>query len=1088
MSLVVAKRGRMRWEIELGKALEDFENSLSPEQRAGFQAVRDHAACSPPTIRDVMNLTAEVDLQARHRCFGPRFTRILESVQQYAGIGDVVVGGSQNLIACGVWSLVRMSLLSAPLIQDMASLFPHSKPLQDRVAHYFTTVVRVCQKSIKLCQPSIIGQMRLFIQDGDVSRYESELALQATAIKEQLQLEHTRTTSSVYNAIRSLSEAYKSGKDTENHHRLLDLCSTYNYKPAWKRLRKLGTTESMLVKGRYKHWLSGEQPKSLIVRGKLGSGKSVLLANMVDDVNLKYPKRNTAYFFCCEDELRSLSCRTIMGCFARQLLEPVPAARTAEQSDLFFEDMGTDQIIEALFATAETGEGVVLILDGLESCARQEIWDFLDSLQRLQKVMNVAVCISWSVEAGNDAEIYTNGLARPQIATLPDDRPEIGVFIKGQLLEKVGKRRSLPWRSRTYLGDRTGSQQWLPGMFLWAHLQIEAICLEKSDASIRHALRSLPRSLPEIYQRILDRRKRFAAKYQIRALQLMGAALRPLSKSEFEDSISVVSGNTNITKHRINDVGSVLASCGSLIVLDEEQHTLHFTHHSVKRFLLGQFRDEQDRERFTGLFSETEANSQMGQVIVTYLNWKGFNGQVSQAVAPSLPVGSMPTRIIGSISEQNKKLRTLAVNLLNGKMKPVDLDIDLVPRNSKFNSLSVDYFSFLKYARDYWLHHTKNSDDASLEIFDLFQQLVFTTELVDKALLWKEQPPSCPNYASKESNWAKYHDHQAMLKAYSTYTAVEELFREEGVFRNSLETTLISEEYSLHDMSFSAPHAQLDSPISALEIHSQFMSALETIRSRPPNLERWDSFFPSIERQFEQLLQHQHEMYDKTFDVFSDERVEGEALRKLWVLALSNRLTKPTQRVATGWNQLREILQSSLDPLVRSTISSNGALMFKISSMAETLSDLALRLEQTQDLVERTDKWIISVSQGLGKLQISGTYGVITPSQNPQMCEIYIFEAYMLVFGIRRKQRSHPSGSKQLRLEEEIKLATLYKARNVTHTSGTYDLQIHWTDQGISKLRTIEFDTLESLKQWEAILKEAIHKNYQDPPESHSQE
>lgn len=49
--------------------------------------------------------------QGAHRCLSPRFTRLLDAVQQYASIGDVLIGGSQNLMACGVWPLVRTSLL-----------------------------------------------------------------------------------------------------------------------------------------------------------------------------------------------------------------------------------------------------------------------------------------------------------------------------------------------------------------------------------------------------------------------------------------------------------------------------------------------------------------------------------------------------------------------------------------------------------------------------------------------------------------------------------------------------------------------------------------------------------------------------------------------------------------------------------------------------------------------------------------------------------------------------------------------------------------------------------------------------------------
>ncbi|KAK8061846.1 hypothetical protein PG994_008212 [Apiospora phragmitis] len=198
---------------------------------------QDHAAGSPPTIRDVMNLKAEVDYKALHtRCFRPRLTRLLESVQQYASIGDVIFGASQNLLACGVWSLVRISLLtickysaylekvsvlfmkvgqSAPLLQEMASLFPHSKPLQDLVTRYFVTVVQICQKSLKFCQKqSLLNQMKLFTHDGDISHYELELGRHANAIKSQVQIEHTKVSSSTYNSVRALSTAYTRDKDT----------------------------------------------------------------------------------------------------------------------------------------------------------------------------------------------------------------------------------------------------------------------------------------------------------------------------------------------------------------------------------------------------------------------------------------------------------------------------------------------------------------------------------------------------------------------------------------------------------------------------------------------------------------------------------------------------------------------------------------------------------------------------------------------------------------------------------------------------------------------------------------------------------
>lgn len=65
-----------------------------------------------------MYLTAEIDrrLSEKHRRYmGTRTTSFLQSVLQFAGLRDILVGGSQNLIACGVWTLVRTSLLVSVL-------------------------------------------------------------------------------------------------------------------------------------------------------------------------------------------------------------------------------------------------------------------------------------------------------------------------------------------------------------------------------------------------------------------------------------------------------------------------------------------------------------------------------------------------------------------------------------------------------------------------------------------------------------------------------------------------------------------------------------------------------------------------------------------------------------------------------------------------------------------------------------------------------------------------------------------------------------------------------------------------------------
>lgn len=116
MALALSNAGRLTADIRLAQAVSNYEASLSDSQKAEFRTLRHKTKATAPGADDVMKLTAEIDRKVGQtsrawRCFGPRFTNLLRSVQQFAALGDIVIGGSQNLVACGVWCVVRMSLL-----------------------------------------------------------------------------------------------------------------------------------------------------------------------------------------------------------------------------------------------------------------------------------------------------------------------------------------------------------------------------------------------------------------------------------------------------------------------------------------------------------------------------------------------------------------------------------------------------------------------------------------------------------------------------------------------------------------------------------------------------------------------------------------------------------------------------------------------------------------------------------------------------------------------------------------------------------------------------------------------------------------
>lgn len=119
MASALANASSLKAEIRLAQAVSEFEAGLSREQKSTFRDMKSQSLSKAPDSSDVMRLTADFDRRVsktlRGQCFGPRFTNFIHGVQQFAALGDIVVGGSQNLVACGVWSVVRMSLLVSVL-------------------------------------------------------------------------------------------------------------------------------------------------------------------------------------------------------------------------------------------------------------------------------------------------------------------------------------------------------------------------------------------------------------------------------------------------------------------------------------------------------------------------------------------------------------------------------------------------------------------------------------------------------------------------------------------------------------------------------------------------------------------------------------------------------------------------------------------------------------------------------------------------------------------------------------------------------------------------------------------------------------
>lgn len=126
MALALASAAQLKSDIQLAQVVSGFEADLSTKQKPIFREDKSSVLTSLPKMQDVMRLTAEFDRASAKggRCFGPRLVNMAQAVQQFTALGDIIVGGSQNLVACGIWTVFRMSMLVSIRVRVMETRWP----------------------------------------------------------------------------------------------------------------------------------------------------------------------------------------------------------------------------------------------------------------------------------------------------------------------------------------------------------------------------------------------------------------------------------------------------------------------------------------------------------------------------------------------------------------------------------------------------------------------------------------------------------------------------------------------------------------------------------------------------------------------------------------------------------------------------------------------------------------------------------------------------------------------------------------------------------------------------------------------------
>ncbi|EEU46708.1 uncharacterized protein NECHADRAFT_77352 [Fusarium vanettenii 77-13-4] len=650
-------------------------------------------------------------------------------------------------------------------------IFKDSPRLKTSICAFHSSVVNCCEKIVLVTRrpmksqawmaitQSFQSEIRGYVDDikskAEIVRDDIQLAkAQSDSEEHQLQAKARQKSEESHGRISSLLTKARSemrligdqgirGTAEQRRRRLLKDLSSHNYTSAFNNARNkrhLGTAEWAFNTDQFQNWLTGDGPTVLHVTGKIGSGKTILASSIVEHLcQIRQPNQFISFFFSRFDNTTTLASDTIIRSLIQQLLSVAPM-ETMNQTlaseitsclqkaqDNFF---SLDTLVELYQAASKFAQDWFILLDGVDECESEQqllLYNFLSRLlDTCSGPQRIKILIS-SRETTKQDIGRSFGSVERLITGTSNTSADIVAFAEDIIVAKR-LRGELVVRDEAIIDeilDAIASKE--EGMFLWAFLAIEDICSGTNDKEIRKALQEIPTDLPATFDRALSRITK--RRNQTIASKIFGwtaTASQPLTLTQLQEALSVEVGQRNLhPDDLVSGMDRITVWCENLVCVEETDHTVHFSHHSIREYLLqpesGDLKDfHVDLEEF---------DQHAGEVCITYLNLENLKTALidsEKAEPPPVVTVAMEglseqivrTAVGGSMGARIGRWTSRIVKSSARSVKPSAGDIAIYStpgsvRHAPPASRGIEY-AFLEYADDNWFRHRTRLVHASI--------------------------------------------------------------------------------------------------------------------------------------------------------------------------------------------------------------------------------------------------------------------------------------------------------------------------------------------------------------------------------------
>ncbi|THW42121.1 hypothetical protein D6D22_05067 [Aureobasidium pullulans] len=382
----------------------------------------------------------------------------------------------------------------------------------------------------------------------------------------------------------------------------------------------------------------------LWLSGLAGCGKTVLSASIIEDLQQSRLSRSTTllYFYFDFNDVRKQTLDGLLRSLVWQLSSSSSNYASLEipynHNKLQPSILKLKELLKTMLF-ASSGH-VIIVLDALDECTeRSELLPWLSQIAG-RCTSNVQIIITsrkeYDIRVALEKWMTTDSMISIPHSQVDED---IRTYVRARIISDEGLKR---WENKPRVQDKIekhlmGKAQ---GMFRWAKCQLDALANCISLRQLNSALLTLPMTLHETYDRILDRIPIMYLQDTIRLLQVLTWSERPLLIEEVVDLLAVdLDSPVGFDmENRLPNPHEMVQLCSGLVTLGTQsldpeddnvegdfftlfeasgsREEIRLAHFSVKEYLIS---DNVRNANYQAWLIQPIAAASVASVLLTYL-------------------------------------------------------------------------------------------------------------------------------------------------------------------------------------------------------------------------------------------------------------------------------------------------------------------------------------------------------------------------------------------------------------------------------------------------------------------------------------